>query len=452
MHRKLLTVVVGLLLGQSICWGEPAQKNLDQVPSPSAVRAAKFTPVHRAQLPNGMRLLLAEAPEENIVAVEVIIQTGILEEKTNLSGLTRMLSLLIERKIARDAKGLPRLENVGASVRTTQELDYCRISLMGKAAHSELLLEALADGLTKPITQDELNAARKKFNESLTDPQGALSQLYEIFRQAFYRYHPYRGSQRGSEMAMERIDVKTAQAFLNQNFAPNKIIMAISGRFEPIATQKTVEKRFSSMQAVQPHELDVAWEPQSAEKEVYLSGGSEVGWLFVGYPAPPVSSPDYASMKLLSAILGEGLSSRLFTEIREKRSLCYEINSLYPVLRGPSHFLTYTVTKPEHVYAAKKQFVVEIEKIRKEPISQKELDESRRKVIGNFLLERETNSGRAFQLALAEGAGVGYEFEQAFLKNLDNVTPQSLQKVAQKYLENSTLIIARPPGRFYWDL
>ena len=75
-----------------------------------------------------------------------------------------------------------------------------------------------------------------------------------------------------------------------------------------------------------------------------------------------------------------------------------------------------------------------------------------RQVIGNFLLERETNSGRAFQLALAEGAGVGYEFEQAFLKNLDNVTPQSLQKVAQKYLENSTLIIARPPGRFYWDL
>jgi predicted Zn-dependent peptidase len=85
-------------------------------------------------------------------------------------------------------------------------------------------------------------------------------------------------------------------------------------------------------------------------------------------------------------------------------------------------------------------------------VGQVELDESRRKVVGNYLLERETNSGKAFHLALSESAGVGFEFEAAFLKEVESVTPAEVLEVAKKYLDNCTLIVARPPGRIYWDL
>ena len=420
-------------------------------PSNSAIKAAKFTPVHRAKLSNGFRVLLSEAPEEDIVAIELLVQTGVLEEKSTIGGLTRLLSMLLQRRIARDEPGKDRLEDLGISVRSEQELDYCKVSILGRSSHTKLMLDSLAEALEKPLTLDELNWARKRFIDNFSDQQGAIGQLYDIFRQSFYRYHPYRGSHRGSELAMERVDLKTAQDFFTQNFAPNKMIMAMSGRFEPVTVEEQIKKKYSQKPFVPIKEVDIAWEAQPAEKEVFLSAGSEMGWLFVGYPAPSVASRDYASMRLISSALGEGLSSRLFTEIREKRSLCYEINSMYPVLRGPSHFLTYTITKPGNVYAAKKQFLVEIQKLKKDGITQLELDESRRKVIGNFLLERETNQGRAFQLALAEGAGVGYEFEQSFMRDLESITPTSLQQVAQRYLDNCTLIIARPPG-MYWDL
>jgi zinc protease len=420
-------------------------------PSNSAIRAAKLTPVHRVKLSNGFRVLLSEAPEEDIVAIELLVQTGVLEEKSTLSGLTRLLSMLLQRRIARDEPGKDRLEDLGISVRSEQELDYCKVSILGRSVHTKLMLDSLSDALDKPITLDELNWARKRFIDNFSDQQGAIGQLYDIFRQSFYRYHPYRGSHRGSELAMERVDLKTAQAFFTQNFAPNKMILSMSGRFEPVTVEEQIKSKYSQRPFVPIKEVDIAWEAQPAEKEVFLSAGAELGWLFVGYPAPSVASRDYASMRLISSALGEGLSSRLFTEIREKRSLCYEINSMYPVLRGPSHFLTYTITKPGNVYAAKKQFLVEIEKLKRDGISQLELDESRRKVIGNFLLERETNQGRAFQLALAEGAGVGYEFEQSFMRDLESITPASLQQVAKRYLDNCTLIIARPPG-MYWDL
>ncbi|CAN0092740.1 unnamed protein product, partial [Phaeothamnion confervicola] len=373
-------------------------------------------------------------------------------EKSQVAGITRVLVAILEKRISTTDSGDDRVEAVGATLRCQQELDYSRISLQCKSRDFLPLLTAVASALDRPVTLSELDDARKKILEGFNEPQGAISQLYDIFRQSFYRYHPYRSSQRGSELAIERLDVKTIQEYIDNYFVPNRMILATAGRFDPIATEAALKKDFAKLKPHEMKEVEVGWEPKAVEKEVYLSGGSELGWLFVGYPAPAVGSHDYATMRIISAMLGEGLSSRFFTEIREKRSLAYEIGSMYPVLRGPSHFLTYTVTKPEQVHGAKKQVLAEIERLKKEGVGQVELDESRRKVIGSYLLERETNSGKAFHLALSESAGVGYEFEQSFLKEVDSVTPAEVLEVAKRYLDNCTLIVARPPGRFYWDL
>ena len=428
------------------------KKSAAQSPSNNAVRAARATPVHRVVLPNGMRILLAEAPEEDITAAVLLVQTGALEEKGPVAGITRVLVNILDKRITDTLDGEDRIEAVGAHLRCQQELDYSRISLESRSADFEPLLNEVAGALERPLALSELDAARKKVLESFKEPQGALGQLYDIFRQSFYRYHPYRSSQRGSELAIERLDVKAVQEYLDNFFVPNRMILGVAGRFEPISTETAIRKSFGKLKAHQMKEVEVGWEPKSVEKEVYLSGGNDMGWLFVGYPAPSVGSHDYATMRIISSLLGEGLSSRLFTEIREKRSLAYELGSMYPVLRGPSHFLTYTITKPEQVYRAKQQLLREIERLKKEGVGQVELDESRRKVIGNYLLERETNSGKAFHLALSESAGVGHEFEQAFLKELETVTPAEILVVAKRYLDNCTLIVARPPGRFYWDL
>ena len=426
-------------------------RKLPAGPSGNAVRAARATPVHRVVLANGLRVLLAESPEEDIAALELLVQTGALEEQAQVAGITRVVVQLLNQRISTTPEGDDRIEAVGAVLRTTQELDYSRVGLQSRAVDFPHLLQVLATSLEKPLTQEELNKARKKVLDSFNEPQGALGQLYDIFRQSFYRYHPYRSSQRGSELAIERLDVKTVQGYLDNYFVPNRMILAVAGRFDTIECESIIKKSYSKLKAHEQKEVEVGWEPKSVEREVNLSGGNEMGWLFVGYPAPSVASRDYATMKLITSMLGEGLSSRLFTEIREKRSLAYELGSMYPVLRGPSHFLTYTITKPEQVPQAKRQFLKEIERLKKEGVGQRELDESRRKVIGNYLLERETNQGKAFHLALAESAGVGFEFEQAFMKEVETVSPAEVQEVAKRYLDNCTLITARPSGRFYWD-
>lgn len=419
----------------------------------SAIKAARATPVGRINLANGMRVLTTESPEEDIVALELLIGVGLIDETTPVTGITHLIQELITERITNDAKGEDRIEATGTVLKLSTEPDYARISVVCTADQFPHVMSWVAGALRQRTTNaEELSKVRKRIVKEIKEGSGgAFTQLYSIFRQTFYRYHPYRQTSRGSEMALERMDPATVDQFLARYYAANKMVLSIAGRVDRLDLADMVKKEFGPIPATDVKSVEIAWEPKATEKEVTLTGGMNIAWLFVGFPAPGVESRDYAAMKLVQAILGEGLSSRLFTEIREKRSLAYELGAMYPVLRGPSHMLAYTITKPEQVGAARKQLLKEVERLKKDGVGSIELQESRLKVIGNYLLERETNTGKAFNLALAEVIGVGYEFDQNFVREIEAVTPKEVQEVAQRYLDNFTLVMARPGGRFYLD-
>ena len=417
------------------------------------VRAARATPVGRQVLKNGLRVLVNESPQEDIVALELLVQVGAMEEATPVIGIEQVMQELLTQRISLAADGSDRIEDCAASLKVTPELDYMRISMVSTSGDFPGLLTAVADAFKKrPLEEAELETIRKKILPNLESPQGALSELYDIFRQQFYRYHPYKRNGRLAAGLLERLRAHQVQGFMDQYYVANRMVVSISGRIDRTVAVKMVEDRFGTLPQKEIRSLDVSWDPKPTEKEVFLTGGGQLGWLFVGYPAPSGPSRDYAAMRVINSLLGEGLSSRLFTEIREKRSLCYELGSMYPVLRGPSHFLTYTVTKPDQVWPARKQLLVEIERLKKDGITKQELEESKRKVIGTYWQERETNQGRAFQSALGELLGLSYEFDSQFMRSLETVTTDDVKEVARRYLDNATLIVARPRGIFYWDL
>jgi zinc protease len=228
-------------------------------------------------------------------------------------------------------------------------------------------------------------------------------------------------------------------------------VVSVAGKVERSSIEAKIKSELGELQPQKDTTVEIQWEPKAAEKEIVLSAGSRLAWVFLGFPAPGKKSSDYAAMRMLQGLLGEGLSSRLWTELREKRGLAYELGSVYPDLEGPSHMLAYIITRPNEVGESRRRILDEVEKVKREGVPVLELEETRRKLIGNYLLERETNRGKAFHLALAELLGMGYESDLAFIKQIQAVTPQDVQRVARTYLDNATLVVARPGGRFYLD-
>lgn len=420
--------------------------------APPPARPPASAPVTRTVLANGMTVLVQESPYEDIVAIELLVRVGLQQEGSNLAGITNLLQEILSDRIVKDEKGEDIMEVTGSIVDSSTEPDYARISILTTPEHMDLLLRRVGAAFRqRTMTTPEVAEARTRVLQGFQANQGAFSALYEIFLDNFYRYHPYKRTVAGAEASVKRMDPQTLDPYFQRWFVPNRMVLSVAGKVDASVIADRAKKEFAALESHKETSVEIQWEPKASEKEIFLAAGSRLAWVFLGFPAPGVGSQDYAAMRVVQGLLGEGLSSRLWTELREKRGLAYELGSLYPELEGPSHMLAYIITRPNSVGESRRRILEEIDRVKTETVGTVELEETRRKLIGNYLLERETNKGKAFHLALAEILGIGYEADVSFLKHLNAVTPADVQRVAKQYLDNYTLVVARPGGRFYLD-
>lgn len=425
-----------------------AQDNYE-VPTRTHILAAKATPARRIVLPNGMIILLKEAPSHNLTAVEMLCQVGLANEESPTTGLIALWSQILSERLDEATAENYRIVDKSISI----EPDFLRFSIQGPAKDTEEMIKILADLVKNDQYPEELIIEkREKLIEDIEAGRaGSRNQLYSIFRSLFYRLHPYRRQHTSGSLAVERIDGALISQFHQRYLVPDRLVLATCGRFARTDLEDFARDQFTELKAKNAADLGVPWEPKKAEKRIDLATRNNIAWVLVGYPAPNAASTDHIPMKLINAILSTGLSSRLFNEIREKKGLAYTITSVHPDLKGPSHFLTYVITRPHDAGKVRRDVLKQAERLQKELLTPDELRSAKQKLRGSFLNERETNRGTAFRLARAESIGLGYGYEENFEKRLQEVTAQDIRRVAERYLLDPTVIIARPGGKLYWD-
>ncbi len=443
MMRTLGVLIALSLLMPTAVWAQSPK------PTRGQTLAARATPARRVLLSNGMVFLLKESPAHDLVAVEMLCQVGLQNEDTPQAGLIALWSKILQERLNDALADSYRVVTKEVSI----EPDFLRFSVVGPSKDADVIIDALA-GIVKNDSYDQKMVAKERkilVDEIRSGGGGPNNQLYAIFQTLFYRYHPYRRQHTGGALALERVDSQVLADFHKKFLVPNRIVWAMVGRYPRAEVEDKLRKTFEGLISNNIADLSVAWEPKASEKRIDLNTGADIGWVLVGYSAPGAGSKDHIPMMLISAVLSEGLSSRLFNEIREKKGLSYTISSVHPDLKGPSHFLTYVVTRPKDVGKVRRDVLKQVELLQKEPLTPHELQAAKQKIRGGFLLESETNQGRAFRLARAESIGLGYSYEENFEKYLQEVTADEIRKVAEAYLKEPTVIIARPAGRFYFD-
>lgn len=410
--------------------------------------------VSRTVLKNGLTVLVVEDPAFDIVAVEMLFRVGQVNEDDATAGITHLIQNILVKRITRDAAGgtkdsagkyIDGVEARGSMLNASANPDYAEISLLTDTSNLVHLLTSMARSVAhRDFTDEEVNGERNRLVEFLESDQRVFRAIYEIFLTEFYRYHPYRQPQNGHAASVRQLTRLRLEKYFSKYWAPNRTVVAVVGNVDRKKVIRILEEQLAGVPQVEDKRMDVAWEPKAVEKELLLASQSNLAWIFLGFPAPGIKSPDYPPMKILSTVLGEGLSSRLWVELRERRGLAYELGSLYPELEGPSHMIEYMVTTPKQLREGQKRIFKEIERIRSERISNSELDDAKRRLIGAYLLEHETNKGRALNLGLAELIGGGYQYDLQTVERIRRVTADDVLRVAHSYLKDYTLVVARP--------
>ena len=169
-------------------------------------------------------------------------------------------------------------------------------------------------------------------------------------------------------------------------------------------------------------------------QEVTTLRDSESAWIYISWLTDGMTDiKERITLNVLNSILGSGMSSRLFYEVRDKQGLAYAIGSSYSPYINKGTFSVYIGTDPKKSDKAEQALLKEIEKIKNSYVSDKELEDAKNKMKGNYILSLETNGDKADIYALSELNGDGCDFPDKIFKLIDEVTVNDIINVANKY-------------------
>ena len=411
-------------------------------------------PVFKKKLPNGLLVLQQPSDRSDIVCVCLVLKLSVFDEREQKVGIRALLGdLLLEKICSRTSqKGIRLIEMMGVMSNAETTPDYMSLSFITTPSDYKKIIEMVAADLQE-CSFDEALYKREKdaYRERIEGGKSGFSSIYDIFLQNFYRYHPYKLSEEANYKGLQSVKKEDLEKFLRNYLSSDRVVIAVTGNVDPLEVTKFVEQSFSKLSPKTSSRVEVQWEPRATQKEVFLSSLSQMAYLLMGFPAPSYGSPDFPAMKVLQTLLGEGLNSRLWIQLREKRGLAYSLGSFYPELEGPSHVLIYVVAQPQNIILVRRIINKELKNIQVNGVSSGELEDAKAKIYGSLLLERESVKGCAMNMVSAEVIGGKYGLDVTLERNIEEVNSEDIRRVITRYFEEPTLLVVRPPGHFYID-
>ncbi|WP_026072839.1 M16 family metallopeptidase [Nodosilinea nodulosa] len=405
--------------------------------------------LHRTVLANGLTVLVLENPVADIVSARLFIRAGSTLEVAHQAGLVSFLMGLL-------TKGTERLssmaiaetvESVGASLGTDAAADYSVISLKTVSADFAEIFALAATLLRQPsFPLDEIELERKLTLQQIRSMQEQPFTLaFNQLRQAMYGEHPYALPGIGTEATVSAIVQSDLIDFHHQHMRPDNVVVTIVGRITPEAALAQVEQALGDW-PVLPQPAPVLALPAVTTAPTCSAIAQETNQaiVMVGYPAASVTHPAYAALKLINTYLGNGLSSRLFVELREKRGLAYDVSAFYPTRLGPSQFVAYIGTAPENAATALEGLRFEVERLQTTVLSDEELQSAKNKLLGQYALGKQTNAQIAQLLGWYEILGLGVEYDQQFQDMVAAVTVLDAEAVAQEFFHSPYISLLGP--------
>ena len=294
-----------------------------------------------------------------------------------------------------------------------------------------------------------------EIEKSRTDKLNAIKKSKDIplniaidnFKNYIFENTPYSISNSKLEKTLPQIQFEDIRNYYAKAFYPQNVIISINGNIDK---DKTIDEFTQIFNNKKGEKFDYAKYSIPSLKEGKKVSTSikdlKTDWIFMGWQTSGLlNKKEYATLEVIDSLLGTGMSSRLFKNLRDKDGLAYQLGSQYSpnVLKGS--FIVYIGTNPQNLDYAVKRLQEEVFRLKTEFVGTKELQEAKDKLLGHYIIGQETNLDKATTLGWFEASGRGYEFDEEYAKLINSVTESDIIEVANKYFNNNyVLSIVKP--------
>ena len=406
--------------------------------------------IHRTILPNGITLLVVENQAADLVAGRFFLRhAGSIVEHPSQAGISNLVSSVIVKgtKNFSALEIAEQVESTGAGLGADSSTDYFAMSLKTVAADFAPMLKLLGEIMRFPTFPDsEVDLEKKIALQSIrSQKEQPFSVAFNQLRQSIYGQHPYGVSVLGTEASVATLTSKDLKQYHQTYFRPDSLIISLSGRITQQEAFDLVMQVFGDWR-IPAESLNVDALPkittQPSSNTIYQDTQQSI--VMLGYMGTGVTEKAYPLLKLITTYLGNGLSSRLFVELREKRGLAYDVSAFYPTRLEPAPFVVYIGTAPENTQVAQDGLYQEVERLSQVKLSQEELQGAKNKFLGQYALGKQTNGEIAQIYGWYESLGLGANYDREFPEAISQITSEMIQEAANTYLKNPYISIVRP--------
>jgi predicted Zn-dependent peptidase len=354
--------------------------------------------IYQHTFPNGLTLLAERMSHVRSAALNFLVPAGCTQDPPRYLGVASVLSDLITRgagerdsrelSLALDNLGLDRDESVGG----------IHMRFWGATLARNLLpaLVIYADIILRPhLPADEVEAVRAL---ALQDLQGLEDEPRQKVLIELRRRHypsPLGQDRRGTEEGIRNLNATVIRSHYQRLFTPRGTILSVAGNIDWKALKDEVQRLFGDWEGPEPPPLKIGKQPT---QRAHLPKETQQTQIAIAYPSVSIGDPDYYAALGAVNVLSGGMSARLFTEVREKRGLCYAVWATYTTFKDRASVLCYAGTTNERAQETLDVTLGELKRLQ-DGISTDEVERIQAGLKSSLIMQEESTSARAGTLA-----------------------------------------------------
>jgi len=411
-----------------------------------------YASVKEYKLNNGLKVLIIEKHKAPVATFEVWYRVGSRDEPAGKSGMSHLLEHMMFKGTSKYGSQIfSRIvqKNGGEDNAYTTE-DYTIYFQIFTSDRIMLSFDLEADRmqnltLGQKETLSERSVVKEERRLDEDDPQNSL---FEEVVATSFKVHPYRRPVIGWMSDINSIERDDLLNYYKAYYSPDNAVIIIAGDVKAEEMMEKIKNSFGAIPSEPPKGKDSSLEPeQRGEKRVFLKREAELPRLLIAYHTPSFPYEDSYALDVLSRILSKGKSSRLYKSLVYEKKIALDVSADYDGFNKDPYlfFISATAFPGKDIKDVEEALYAEIEKIKKEPPSEREVQKAKNQIESSFIMEQDSIDTEAMKYGTFEMLG-DWRLIDKYLESIRKVTPEDVVRVAKKYLneDNRTVGILVP--------
>lgn len=393
-------------------------------------------------LDNGVRVITEHVEHMHTVSIGIWVANGSRHESPECNGVAHFIEhLLFKGTGRRSARQISlEIDSMGGILNAFTGHEYVCYYAKVLAKFLPRVTDLLSDiFLHSTFPADEIERERKVILQEIKmrddSPEEAI---HDRFHQNFWNGHALGNSILGTEETINGLSRGIVAQYKQSRYRPDDIIISAAGNVNHETLLGLVEAEFSGLSSGWKPE-GLGFSPKGGRRVNLCERDLEQTLICMGTRALQQDHPDRYAMHLLTTILGGGMSSRLFQEVREKKGLAYSVYSYVISHADSGALVVYSGTEQKHCCEVIDIALVEMKRLKQEPVIQTELDSAREQLKGKLLMSLESSDSLMTRLAKNVIYLGHHQPVENILAGFDAVTPQDVMACAEKLFDGECL-------------